>query len=66
MLLARGKALELLRRLVHLLVGGLLLPALHALVLIAQLLPIQLEEVGKVLGARALNGHRSPERGGDA
>ena len=52
----RSEALELIGRLIDLLIRLLLLfpTALHALVLVAQLLTIELEEVGEVL--RALSG----------
>ena len=51
LLLAAGELAELLHQLVDLLVGALLLAALHGLVLIAELVRLELEEVGEILGA---------------
>ena len=47
--LAAGQLAQLLQRLVDLLVAGLLLAALHGLVLVAQGVGLQLEEVGQIL-----------------
>ena len=51
LLLAAGQLAQLLQRLIDLLVGGLLLAPLHGLVLVAQRIGLEFEEVGQVLRA---------------
>jgi hypothetical protein len=52
LLLTCRQLLQALERLIHLAIGLLLRPVLHLLVLIAQLVGFELEEVGQVLGTR--------------
>ena len=54
LLLPAREFAQLLHQLVDFLVGGLLLAALHGLVLVAQFVGLQLEEIGQVLGAGSL------------